>query len=126
MTHISQSGDVKGDLQTLLYQFQFKTIINALYALNPSFDEYLNYIKGYKYYDKHYFLKWQMDYMVRTAIKAKKSDLLSKVLNALEPMDLIEEHKLAGWWSLAKQEGNTVFQDIYISAIWRKELYQML
>ena len=41
-------------------------------------------------------------------------------------MDLLEEYKLADWLSLAKQEGNTVFQDVYISAIWRKELYQIL
>ena len=122
----TQSADVKSDLQRLLYQFHFKTIINALHALNPSFDEYLNYIKGCKDHNKHHFLEWHMDFMVRTAIKAKKSDLLSKVLNALEPIDLIEEHKLAGWLSLAMQEGNTVFQNVCISAIWRKELYQLL
>ena len=52
--------------------------------------------------------------------------LLSKVLNGLEPMDLLEEHQLVGWLSLAKQEGNTVFQDIYISAVWRGDLYQVL
>ena len=41
-------------------------------------------------------------------------------------MDLLEEHQLVGWLSLAKQEGNTVFQDIYISAVWRGDLYQVL
>ena len=122
----SQRDDVKSDLKTSLYKFQFRSIINALYALNPSFDEYLNYIKGCKDHNKHHFIKWQMDYMVRKAINAKKTDLLLKVLNGLEPLDLISEHKLAGWLSLAKQEGNTVFQDVYISAVWRGDLYQVL
>ena len=89
MISATQSADVKSDLQRLLYQFHFKTIINALHALNPSFDEYLNYIKGCKDHNKHYFLKWQMDYLVRNAIRAKNADLLKKVLHALEPMDLL-------------------------------------
>ena len=122
----SQSDDVKGNLKTSFYRSQFGTIITALYALNPSSDEYLNYIKGCKDHNKHYFLKWQMDYLVRNAIRAKNADLLKKVLHGLEPTDLLEEYKLAGWLSLANQEGNTVFQDVYISAVWCVDLYQVL
>ena len=74
----SQSDDVKGDLKTSFYRYQFGTIIAALYALNPSFDEYLNYIKGCKDHNKHYFLKWQMDYLVRNAIRAKNAGFTQK------------------------------------------------
>ena len=41
-------------------------------------------------------------------------------------MDLISESQLVGWLSLAKQEDNAVFQDIYVSAVWRGDLYQVL
>ena len=40
--------------------------------------------------------------MVRKPLTLK-GDLLLKVLNGLEPLDLISEHKLAGWLSLTKQ-----------------------
>ena len=92
----------------------------------PSSEVYHDYFKSCKAFNQHYFINDQLDEVVKKIIIKNDKILISKVLNALEPMDLISEHKLAGWLSLAKQEGNTVFQDVYILAVWRKALYQML
>ena len=104
----------------------FINIIDALNELMPSSEVYRRYFKSCKAFNKTYFINHQLDEVVKIAIKAKNPDLLTNILNGLEPVGLLREHKLAGWLSLAKQEGNTVFQDVYISAVWRKELYQML
>ena len=122
----TQSDDVKGVLKTSLYMLSFINIIDALNEMMPSSDVYHDYFKSSKEFNKNYFINHQMDEVVKKSIEKHDAMLLSKVLNGLEPMDLLEEHQLVGWLSLAKQEGNTVFQDVYISAIWRKELYQML
>ena len=122
----TQSDDVKGVLKTSLYMLSFINIIDALNEMMPSSDVYHDYFKSCKVFNKNYFINHQMDEVVKKSIEKHDAMLLSKVLNGLEPMDLLEEHQLVDWLSLAKQEGNAVFQDIYVSAVWRGDLYQVL
>ena len=121
-----QNHEGKRALKASLYMLNFIRIINALNDMVPSYEVYHDYLKSCKIFNQHYFINHQLDGVVKIAIKAKNSDLLTNVLNGLEPTDLLKEQKLQGWLSLAKQEGNTVFQDVYMSAVWRKELYQVL
>ena len=121
-----QNHEGKQALKTSLYMLNFIKIINSLNEMVPSYEVYHDYLKSCKTFNKNYFINHQLDEVVKIAIKAKNSDLLTNVLNGLEPTDLLREHKLEHWLSLAKQEGNTVFQDVYMSAVWRKELYQVL
>ena len=123
---VTQSDDVKGVLKTSLYMLSFINIIDALNEMMPSSDVYHDYFKSCKVFNKNYFINHQMDEVVKKSIEKHDAKLLSKVLNGLEPMDLISERQLVGWLSLAKKEGNTVFQDIYVSAVWRGDLYQVL
>ena len=122
----AQSHGAKRVLRTSLYLLNFINIIEALNELMPSSEVYRRYFKSCKAFNQKYFINHQLDEVVKIAIKTKNPDLLTNVLNGLEPTDLLREHKLEYWLSLAKLEGNTVFQDVYISAVWRKELYQML
>ena len=122
----TQSDDVQGVMKKSLYMLRFINVIVALDEIMSSSDVYHNYFKSCKAFNQHYFINHQLDEVVKIAIKAKNPDSLTNVLNGLEPMDLLKKQKLQGWLSLAKQEGNTVFQDIYISAVWRGDLYQVL
>ena len=122
----AQSHWEKQVLKTSLYLLNFINIINALNDLVPSYEVYHDYLKSCKTFNKKYFINHQLDEVVKIAIKAKNSDLLTNVLNGLEPTDLLREHELEHWLLLAKHEGNTSFQDIYISAVWRGDLYQVL
>ena len=122
----TQSDDVKGVLKTSLYMLSFINIIDTLNEMMPSSDVYHDYFKSCKVFNQNYFINHQMDEVVKKSIEKHDAMLLSKVLNGLEPMDLISERQLVGWLSLAKKEGNAVFQDIYISAVWRGDLYQVL
>ena len=54
-----------------------------------------------------------MGYLVRNAIRAKNV-VAKELLHGLEPTDLLEEYGLAGWLSLANQEGNTADFKMFI------------
>ena len=88
---------------------------------------YLEYIKGCKTYDRQYFRKYQMDYLLRSAIKTKEHDKINMVLSALDAEDLLASASfLEGWLTLATQEGVTDFVTCYRKALWCDGLYPLL
>ena len=98
-------------------------IAKLIWGLCQTSEAYHDYFKAC---NKNYFINHQLDDVVKIAIKVKNPELLTNVLNGLEPTDLLEEHKLASWLSLANQEGNVLFQGIYVSSVWCGDLYQVL
>ena len=58
--------DVKRQYNDHVYQYAFVSIIGDLVSSTSHQAMYLEYIKGCKTYDRQYFRKYQMDYLLRS------------------------------------------------------------
>ena len=118
---------VKQQYNVSLFRFNFVTFTHDL--LSSSFHQamYLEYIKGCKAYNRQYFREHQMNYLLRSAIRAKDHGKINMVLSALDAEDLLASASLLeGWLSLVTQEGVTDFVTCYQKALWCDELYPLL
>ena len=48
------------------------------------------------------------------------------MLNSLDPLDLLDDHKLEGWLQFAEREGDVSFKSVYVSSVWRSGLNEAL